>query len=192
MAKFFKTFAKGILYIITLPLLIVFLAIYLVISLCSFIFLSIQGIILFFKGENLVGEMVEDRIAKERLDALSGASNQETINDQPIQAQREIIQNNNEVKQEQNIIQEEQVSFNLNNLDNANIEREEDIVDNSYSFEPEPEPEEEITHEYIQSEEEILVNNDYRNSHEYIVEEDIKEKERQGGVDFFDFEGKED
>ncbi len=70
MANFFKTFLKGILYVITLPLLIVGLAIYFVISLFSFVILSIKGLILFFKGESIVGDMPEDIEAKKRLDLL--------------------------------------------------------------------------------------------------------------------------
>lgn len=70
MANFFKTFLKGILYVVTFPLLIVGLAIYFVFSLFSFIFLSIKGLILFFKGESIVGDLKEDIEAKKRMEIL--------------------------------------------------------------------------------------------------------------------------
>lgn len=70
MASFFKTLGKGIIYVITFPLLVVFLVGYFIVSLFSFIVIGIKGLILFFKGENIVGEMSEDIEAKKRLAIL--------------------------------------------------------------------------------------------------------------------------
>lgn len=195
MAKFFKTFAKGIFYVVTLPLLVIFLAVYFVISLISFIFLSIQGIILFFKGENLVGELEEDRIAKERLDALSGANN---INNVPpvTPIVEPVINNptptpiaptpapviNNEPQQEQ------EISLILNN-DFSNIEREEDIFEPLPEPEPEPEPEIEKDDSKYEN---INISHDHSyDREEYIIDEPIKQKE-EGGVDLSDYEKEDD
>lgn len=209
MAKFFKTFAKGILYILALPLLIVFLAIYLVISLVSFIFLSIQGIILFFKGENLVGEMEEDRIAKERLDALAGASvvpnptpimptpsvnplppvnniNQQ-VPPQPVQSNI----NFNQVEQPvPPSIKEAEMSLVMNQVDETKIESEDDIFTPLEEPEPEPENEDAIP-PFIQHEEEIKVERNEMNDHEYIVDEPYPQEEKSGGVDLYDYEGRD-
>lgn len=70
MGNFFKALGKGIIYVITLPLLLVFLAIYFVVSLFSFLVIGIKGIILFFKGENIVGDLKEDVEAKKRMAIL--------------------------------------------------------------------------------------------------------------------------
>lgn len=70
MASFFKTLGKGIIYVVTFPLLVVFLVGYFIVSLFSFIVIGIKGLILFFKGENIVGEMSEDIEAKKRLAIL--------------------------------------------------------------------------------------------------------------------------
>ncbi len=67
MVNFLKTFAKGLLYIIALPLLILGLAVYFVISLFSFIVIGVKAIVIFFKGGNAFGDLPEDIEAKKRL-----------------------------------------------------------------------------------------------------------------------------
>lgn len=71
MANFFKTFARGVLYVLVLPVLILGLAVYAVFSLLAFIVIGIKAIILFFKGENMFGELEEDKEAKRRMDAMN-------------------------------------------------------------------------------------------------------------------------
>ena len=177
MAKFFKTFAKGILYVLALPLLVVFLAIYFIISLISFIVLSIQGIILFFKGENLVGELEEDKLAKERLEALNN----------PLQNNIQVNPTINQIKQDEvTNDKEEEVSIILNDIDHQNIQSEEEI------FTPleEPEPEEEIDNNTF---EEINISRDHTyDREEYIIDEPIDKKEENDSVDFFDYDGGEE
>ena len=68
MGNFFKTLGKGILYFITLPLLILFLAVYLVISIIGFIIVGIKALVLFFKGENITGKTAQDLEAEKRID----------------------------------------------------------------------------------------------------------------------------
>lgn len=185
MAKFFKTFAKGILYILALPLLLVFLVIYFVISLISFIFLSIQGIILFFKGESIVGELEEDRLAKQRLDALAGANNTE-VNPayqqptQPTPQYQQPVQAQNEPLYEPE--PENELSLQMNVIDENNIESEDEV------FVPLEEP---LPNSFNQHEEEIVVQNNSFNEHEFSIEEEYTPKESSGGVDFSDYEGRE-
>lgn len=193
MAKFFKTFAKGILYILALPLLLVFLVIYFVISLISFIFLSIQGIILFFKGESIVGELEEDRLAKQRLDALAGANNTEVnpayqqptqptpqYQQQPTPQYQQPVQAQNEPLYEPE--PENELSLQMNVIDENNIESEDEV------FVPLEEP---LPNSFNQHEEEIVVQNNSFNEHEFSIEEEYTPKESSGGVDFSDYEGRE-
>ena len=59
MAGLLKSFGKGCLYILVLPVLLVILAVYAVLGVGMFIFVSIKGIILFFTGRSF-GELPED------------------------------------------------------------------------------------------------------------------------------------
>lgn len=70
MANFFKTFARGILYVLVLPLLVLALAVSVVVSLIAFIFIGGKAIVLFFKGENIFGDLPEDVEAKRRLEKM--------------------------------------------------------------------------------------------------------------------------
>ena len=70
MVSFFKNFAKGVLYVLVLPALIVGLAIYAVVALFVFIYLAIKGLILFFTGRSLFEDLPEDKEAKRRLGIL--------------------------------------------------------------------------------------------------------------------------
>lgn len=64
MGNFFKSFGKGILYVLVLPVLIIILAVYAVAALIGFIYLTIKGIILFFTGRSLFDDLPEDKKAK--------------------------------------------------------------------------------------------------------------------------------
>ncbi|MDY0178170.1 MAG: hypothetical protein RBR85_02920 [Bacilli bacterium] len=99
MAKFFKTFANGILYIIMLPFLVAILALSAVVSLVAFIFIGLKAIILFFKGENMFGELPEDVEAKTRLEAMVRAAQ-----GQPSQPQQPISQGNTIIIQNLNAV----------------------------------------------------------------------------------------
>ena len=67
MISFFKNFARGVLYVLVLPALLVGLALYAVISIFVFIYLGIKGLILFFTGRSLYEDLPEDKEAKKRL-----------------------------------------------------------------------------------------------------------------------------
>lgn len=92
MANFFKTFARGILYVLVLPLLILALAISVVVSLFAFIFIGGKAIVLFFKGENMFGDLPEDVEAKKRLEKIKlGNINQDSNGEESVSIQRETI-----------------------------------------------------------------------------------------------------
>ena len=181
MAKFFKTFAKGILYVLALPLLVIFLAIYFLVSLISFLVLSIQGIVLFFKGESLVGELEEDKIAKQRLDALNNPLSNNVpinvVNTPSIEKQSQII------SEPINEKQEEEISLILNDVNNQDLQNEEEI----FSPLTEPEPEEEISDEGFEN---LNISHDHSyDREEYIIEEPTNTKEEKDSVNFYDYNG---
>ena len=64
MVNFFKSFGKGILYVLVLPVLLVILALYAAFALIGFIYLTIKGLILFFTGRSLFDDLPEDKKAK--------------------------------------------------------------------------------------------------------------------------------
>ena len=64
MLNFFKSFGKGILYVLVLPVLLVILALYAVFALFGFLYLTIKGIVLFFTGRSLFDDLPEDKKAK--------------------------------------------------------------------------------------------------------------------------------
>lgn len=63
-----KKCGRGLLYIITLPVLLVVLAIYAVIGVVEFFYVGIKSIWYFFTGRNLFGEFPEDVKAREILE----------------------------------------------------------------------------------------------------------------------------
>ena len=69
-----KTFGKGILYVITFPLVLIVLAFYGICGLFAFLFLSIKSVILFFQGKTIYSELEEDKKANEILLAANNMS----------------------------------------------------------------------------------------------------------------------
>lgn len=67
MGSFFKSFGKGVLYILTLPVVLVVLVFYAAIGLVTFLFLMIKSVVLFFKGKTIFSELPEDIKAREIL-----------------------------------------------------------------------------------------------------------------------------
>lgn len=63
-----KKCGRGILYIITLPVLLLILAVYAVIGVVQFFYVGIKSIWYFFTGRNLFGEFPEDAKAREILE----------------------------------------------------------------------------------------------------------------------------
>lgn len=60
MSSFFKTFGKGILYVIFLPFILLLLAIYALLGVFVLITLFIKNIILFFRGKSIFTPLEED------------------------------------------------------------------------------------------------------------------------------------
>ena len=67
MGSFFKSFGKGVLYILTLPVVLVVLVFYAAIGVVTFLFLMIKSVVLFFKGKTIFSELPEDIKAREIL-----------------------------------------------------------------------------------------------------------------------------
>lgn len=137
MANFFKTFLKGILYVVTFPLLIVGLAIYFVFSLFSFIFLSIKGLILFFKGESIVGDLKEDIEAKKRMEILMDPIGALQKQEPPVT--KEVVSNVVIEQHEENKYPEL-----TNTIESSTIEKQPDVQEKTINIlEPGEEPEHE-------------------------------------------------
>ena len=96
MLNFFKSFGKGILYVLVLPFLLVGLALYGVVAIFIFIFLAIKGLVLFFTGRSLYEDLPEDKEAKRRIAIANGGvvdeenvSKPEKEDEEPIQEEKE-------------------------------------------------------------------------------------------------------
>ncbi len=76
MAGFFKSFGKGILYVLFLPFILLILAVYAVFGLIILIILFFKNVILFFKGKSIYSGLDEDIKAKAILDASKNAAQQ--------------------------------------------------------------------------------------------------------------------
>ncbi|MDR0934887.1 MAG: hypothetical protein LBM03_01105 [Erysipelotrichaceae bacterium] len=122
MANFFKTFAKGILYVLVLPVLILVLAICASFSLIAFIFIGLKSIVLFFKGENMFGELPEDVEARRRKERIALAKQGVSI-----EKQNDII--SEETKKEEPILSTTNESFIFTQYETTiNPEKTEEIV----------------------------------------------------------------
>ena len=79
MASFFKTFGLGVIYVITLPFILMFWAIYSIYCLGVFVYMAIRNVIIFFSGGTPNGDMKEDveakRILLERSQKLQASQN---------------------------------------------------------------------------------------------------------------------
>ena len=71
MAQLLKSFGKGCLYILVLPVLLVILAFYAVLGIIMFFYILIRGAILYFTGRNF-GELPEDIKARAILEGKHG------------------------------------------------------------------------------------------------------------------------
>ena len=67
MISFFKSLGRGILYVVGLPFLLAFVAIYAVFSFFIIAFMFFKAVVLFFMGRSLFDELEEDKKAKEVL-----------------------------------------------------------------------------------------------------------------------------
>lgn len=67
MMSFFKSFGKGIIYLLTLPVVLIVLAFYAVMGIFIFLFLMIKSCVLFFMGKTIFNDFPEDVKVKEIL-----------------------------------------------------------------------------------------------------------------------------
>ena len=67
MISFLKSLGRGILYVVGLPFLLAFVAIYAVFSFFIIAFMFFKAVVLFFMGRSLFDELEEDKKAKEVL-----------------------------------------------------------------------------------------------------------------------------
>lgn len=79
MGSLFKSFGKGILYLLVLPFLLVILAVYAAVGLLVFLFLGIKALILFFTGRSLYDDLPEDKQAKEIIASMSTPKAEATL-----------------------------------------------------------------------------------------------------------------
>lgn len=184
MANFFKTFLKGILYVVTFPLLIVGLAIYFVFSLFSFIFLSIKGLILFFKGESIVGDLKEDIEAKKRMEILMDPIGALQKQEPPVT--KEVVSNVIIEQHEENKYPEL-----TSTIESSTIENQPDVQEKTINIlEPGEEPEHEdniIQDRLIEDDinkhiEEISIESTKDNSHTSYNDESYDEDDDDSGV----------
>ena len=85
MASLLKSFGKGCLYILVLPVLLVILAFYAVVGIGMFFYILVRGAILYFTGRNF-GELAEDikaRAILEGTDDKPGTTIEETKVEEP-------------------------------------------------------------------------------------------------------------
>ena len=72
-----KTFAKGLLYTITFPLMVIVIAFYAIVGVFQFIILSLKSIILFFRGKTIYSELPEDIEARKILNPTESKTDDE-------------------------------------------------------------------------------------------------------------------
>lgn len=89
MISFFKSLGKGILYVVGLPFLLAFVALYAVFSFFIITFMFFKAVVLFFMGRSLFDELDEDKKAKEVLANIANRNQPQTVaytnNQAPIQ-----------------------------------------------------------------------------------------------------------
>ena len=79
-----KKCLRGIIYILTLPILLIILAFYAIVGVIQFFFVGIKSIFYFFTGRNLFGEFPEDARAREILEGTGNTViNDTSINESP-------------------------------------------------------------------------------------------------------------
>lgn len=82
MSNFFKSFGKGLLYVVLFPFILVGIVLYAVFGLFVFIFQFFKLIYLFFTGRTLNSDLEEDIAAKAILEKPENPEKEETKNDQ--------------------------------------------------------------------------------------------------------------
>ena len=82
MSNFFKSFGKGLLYVVLFPFILVGIVLYAVFGLFVFIFQFFKLIYLFFTGRTLNSDLEEDIAAKAILEKSNNPEKEDMKNDQ--------------------------------------------------------------------------------------------------------------
>lgn len=79
MISFFKSLGRGILYVVGLPFLLAFVAIYAVFAFFIIAFMFFKAVVLFFMGRSLFDELDEDKKAKEVLSNIANRNQPQVV-----------------------------------------------------------------------------------------------------------------
>lgn len=120
MGSFFKSFGKGILYVIFLPFIILILALYALLGLFVMCVLFIKNIVLFFKGKSIFTPLTEDLEAAAILHTSKDI--QQKILSQQIEAKQNVSNTTNNI-------------YILSNDGSLNKINKEDIINNAPIYE---------------------------------------------------------
>jgi len=129
MLGFIKIFLQGLLYVVTLPIILLILAGYAVYCVFVFIYIAIRSVIVFFMGGTPLGDLPEDveakRILMQRVTATPENSTQ-ALADAITQSQMQIIQT---IYAQQNQQQSEPVQPQDNFVTENNQDNEENKIE---------------------------------------------------------------
>jgi len=76
MTDFLKTFGKGVLYVVLLPFIVLFVALFMVYLFITYFVMAIKSVIIFFAGGDPLGDLPEDIEAKKILEGKEKAFNE--------------------------------------------------------------------------------------------------------------------
>ena len=180
MVNFFKSFGRGILYVLVLPILLVVLAIYAVVSFCIFLFMCVKWLVLFFTGRSLFDDLPEDKQAKAILNANAPKTDNITTDANDYPSNEELA-----FRPEPMVKEEDYDNPSEDDRDHFYVpEYLKPHVDEKEIEEVEEEPlEEENLQEEIEEEEKFEYSSDFDDMRKADVEEE--EEPRSSGVTFF-------
>ena len=132
MLGFLKIFLQGILYVVTLPIILLVLAIYAAYCIIVFIYMAIRSIIVFFMGGSPLGDLPEDveakRILMEREEAKK-ANSVQSFADALAQSQAQLVQNIYSQQNQQVNKPEEQNDFSVPEFESSDDDYEENKIE---------------------------------------------------------------
>ena len=133
MLGFIKIFLQGLLYVVTLPLILLILALYGVYCVFVFIYIAIRSIVVFFMGGTPLGDLPEDVEAKRVLMQRAAATPEnstQALAEAITQSQMQIMQNfYAQQNQQQNEPAQSQDNFVTENSQDSEENKIEDMDD---------------------------------------------------------------
>lgn len=188
MEGFFKSFGKGLLYILVLPFFLIIISFFAIAGLFVFIYLFIASIVLFFMGRSLDIELPEDKKAKEIMNSLNAEHS-------PSSFINEYKNNNDKENNDQTNDEMTMSSFDNRSIEKACFEDEDVTIQANDIRQPNVESSFDIINETINDEvevncntEEILAMDNYptykpNSSNFHEIKTDTIEEEQSIGVD---------